>query len=72
MPKLQELHLTFNAIATNRHFQTYNNYDYGFQNLPSLRHVVIGLMQYCPEAEGAIRKSVNDHPNHPSLDFAYT
>jgi hypothetical protein len=68
MPKLQKLHLTFDPIQTNKYFQT-NNFDYGFKNLPSLRHLVIGL-NYCDEANDAIRKAVNDHPNHPSLHFS--
>ncbi|KAF8690507.1 hypothetical protein HU200_040865 [Digitaria exilis] len=68
MRKLQRLCLNFNAELTNEHFRT-NDFDYGFQNLPSLRHVNIHLMEYYPEAEDAIRKTVNDHPNHPLLKF---
>ena len=70
MPKLQKLCLSFAPKATNEQFRT-NNFDYGFENLPSLRHLVIQLMNDCDEAEDAIRKTVNDNPNHPSLDFSY-
>jgi len=72
MPKLQRLCLCFNARRTNEHFRT-NNFDYGFEKLPSLQHVIIRLWdgQKQPEAQDAIRKTVNDHPNHPSLDFSF-
>ncbi|OEL29835.1 hypothetical protein BAE44_0009146, partial [Dichanthelium oligosanthes] len=69
MRKLERLRLSFNAIATNEHFGA-NNFDYGIQNLPSLRHVIIKLSAYCPEADDAIRKTINDHPNRPSLDLS--
>jgi hypothetical protein len=70
MRKLQKLHLSFDEIRTNEHFRT-NDLDYGFENLPYLRHLVIELTKDCAEAEDAIRKAVNDHPNHPSLDLSY-
>ncbi|OEL29005.1 hypothetical protein BAE44_0009976, partial [Dichanthelium oligosanthes] len=68
MRKLERLCLSFNPREPNKHFGT-NNFDYGLQNLPSLRHVVIELDAECPEAQDAIRKTINDHPNRPSLDF---
>ncbi|RLN35708.1 hypothetical protein C2845_PM03G23880 [Panicum miliaceum] len=71
MRKLQILCLRFDLTKTNEHFQT-NNFDYGFENLPSLQHVVIkSLGGKNPEAQDAIRKTINDHPNRPSLDFSY-
>ncbi|RLM86994.1 hypothetical protein C2845_PM04G06880 [Panicum miliaceum] len=70
MRKLQILCLRFDPTRTNEHFQT-NNFDYGFGNLPSVQHVVIKSWGYeHPEAQDAIRKTINDHPNHPSLDFS--
>ncbi|OEL17699.1 hypothetical protein BAE44_0021282, partial [Dichanthelium oligosanthes] len=69
MRKLERLCLGFNPRETNRHFGTIN-FDYGLQNLPSLRHVVIQLWLECPEAQDAIRKTINDHPNRPSLDLS--
>ena len=71
MRKLQRLSLAFDPIETNEHFQT-NNFDYGFENLPSLQHVVTKLSgDKHPEAKDAISKTINDHPNHPSLNFSY-
>jgi len=71
MRKLQKLCLGFDARKTAEHFQT-NDFDYGFENLPSLQHVVIELRgRDHPEAQDAIRRTINDHPNHPSLDFSY-
>ncbi|KAG2641095.1 hypothetical protein PVAP13_2KG150216 [Panicum virgatum] len=76
MPKLGRLCLRFDARRTNEHFRT-NNFDYGFENLPSLRHVVIVLNILAlnwaehTEAQDAIRKTINNHPNHPSLHFSY-
>ncbi|CAL5079326.1 unnamed protein product [Urochloa decumbens] len=70
MRKLRRLYVRFEARGTNKHFQT-NNFDYGFENLLSLYHVVIELWFECPEAQDAIRKTVNDHPNHPSLDISH-
>ncbi|KAF8731822.1 hypothetical protein HU200_015761 [Digitaria exilis] len=69
MQKLQRLCLNFNARLTNEHSRT-NDFDYGFENLPSLRQVVIHLTAKCPEAQDAIRKTIDDHPNHPSLDLS--
>jgi Leucine-rich repeat (LRR) protein len=69
MPKLQKLRLTFSPKFT---FDEYNVFDYGLENLPSLRHVIIQLMgsgRTIMEMDDAIRKAVNDHPNHPSLDL---
>ncbi|RLN33378.1 hypothetical protein C2845_PM03G23890 [Panicum miliaceum] len=71
MRKLQKLCLSFDARKTSAHFRT-NTFDYGFENLPSLQHVVINLwMNELPETQDAIRKTINDHPNRPSLDFSY-
>jgi hypothetical protein len=70
MQKLQKLRLGFSSVKTNEHFGT-NNFDYGFENLPCLRHLVIELTKHCAEAGDAIRKAVNGHPNHPSLDLSY-
>jgi len=72
MPELQRLCLCFNARRTKEHFRT-NNFDYGLEKLPSLQHVIIRLWdsQKQPEAQDAIKKTVNDHPNHPSLDFSF-
>jgi len=42
MRKLQKLCLTFDAGKTAEYFRT-NTYDYGFENLPSLQHVIIQL-----------------------------
>ncbi|CAN6222780.1 unnamed protein product [Urochloa humidicola] len=69
MRKLRRLCLSFEARGTNKHFQT-KNFDYGFENLLSLHHVVIELWFECPEAQDAIRKIINDHPNYPSLDIS--
>jgi hypothetical protein len=70
MRKLCQLYLAFHAGRTNDHFLT-NTFDYGFENLPSLQHVVIGLVGHeRRKAQDAIRKTINDHPNHPSLDFS--
>jgi disease resistance protein RPM1 len=72
MRKLQRFCLSFNARKTAEHFRT-NAFDYGFENLPSLQHVVVELIgDEHPEADDAIRTTINDHPNHPSLDFSYT
>ena len=69
MRKLQKLCLTFDAGKTAEYFGT-NTYDYGFENLPSLQHVIIQLWgDEQLKAQDAIRKTINDHPNHPSLDF---
>jgi disease resistance protein RPM1 len=71
MRKLHRLCLSFHAGVTNDHFLT-NTFDYGFENLPSLQHVVVELVgDEHPEADDAIRTTINDHPNHPSLDFSY-
>lgn len=76
MPKLGRLYLCFDARRTNEHFRT-NNFNYGYENLPSLRHVVIVLNIIAlnwaehTEAQDAIRKTINNHPNHPSLHFSY-
>jgi hypothetical protein len=70
MRKLQRFCLGFDARKTAEHFRT-NTFDYGFENLPSLQHVVIDFFNYeLPKAQDAIRKTINDHPNHPSLDFS--
>jgi len=72
MRKLQRLSLAFDPIETNEHFQT-NNFDYGFENLPSLRHVVIVLNILAlnwaehTEAQDAIRKTINNHPKFPTI-----
>ncbi|CAN6165623.1 unnamed protein product [Urochloa humidicola] len=63
MRKLRRLCLSFDGRKT-------NNFDYGFENLLSLRHIVIELSEECHEAQDAIRKTINDHPNHPSLDLS--
>ena len=73
MQKLQKLCLDFNASWTNSHFRTYN-FDYGFEKLPSLQHVFIRLSRgatfRCFAAEDAIRRTLDDHPNHPLLDIS--
>ncbi|KAF8732112.1 hypothetical protein HU200_016073 [Digitaria exilis] len=70
MQNLRRLCLNFNARASNAHYRT-KDFGYGFENLPSLRYVFIQLMEYCPEAQKAITKMINDHPNHPSLNLSY-
>ena len=62
--KLHRLVLKFDARMT-------NNFDYGLENLPSLRHVVVQLRKDYPKAQDAISKAINDHPNHPSLDLSF-
>ncbi|CAL5089450.1 unnamed protein product [Urochloa decumbens] len=69
MRKLRRLCLSFNTRVTKKHLRT-NNSDYGLENLLSLRHVVVELWEGCPETQGAIWKTINDHPNHPSIDFS--
>jgi hypothetical protein len=69
MPNLQTLRLAIKTMATIGQFQP-NTFDCGLDNLPSLRHVVVHLLLApCPEVADTIRKAVNDHPKHPSLDF---
>jgi hypothetical protein len=68
MPKLCKLCLCFDARKTNEHFQT-NSFDYGLENLHSLRHVIVELWEECPEVKEALIKAVNDHPNHPRFTF---
>ncbi|XP_066382738.1 disease resistance protein RGA5-like isoform X3 [Miscanthus floridulus] len=62
--KLHRLVLKFDARMT-------TNFDYGLENLPSLRHVVVQLRKDFPEAQDDISKAINDHPNHPSLDLSF-
>jgi hypothetical protein len=69
MPKLCKLCLKFDARKTNGHFET-KSFDYGLENLHSLRHVIVELREECPEAKDAFGKAVNDHPNHPSLQLS--
>jgi hypothetical protein len=71
MQKLQRLSLGFNANVTNDWFPT-NNFDYGLENLPSLRNVVVRMAENkeCPEAHDAIRNAIRDHPNHPTLNIS--
>ncbi|CAN6203442.1 unnamed protein product [Urochloa humidicola] len=64
MQKLQILGL---AGLTKDHFGS-NAFDYGLDNLLSLRHVVVRFN--CPEGWRAIREAIDAHPNHPSLDIA--
>ncbi|KAL6639020.1 hypothetical protein ACP70R_022750 [Stipagrostis hirtigluma subsp. patula] len=67
MPVLQRLCLQFHAGA-----RTTNNFDFGLENLPSLRHVFVdfGCGELHQEAEAAIREALKNNPNHPSLDIS--
>ena len=67
MRKLERLCLGFDARSTIEHFRT-SNFNYGFENLPSLRHVIIELRGR--EAHDDIRKTISNHPNHPSLNLS--
>jgi hypothetical protein len=71
MRKLQRLVLEFGAHTTNNWIRT-NNSDFGLENLPSLRHVVVRLHSECLVTQDAIRKAINHHPNHPSLDISFS
>ncbi|CAD6226199.1 unnamed protein product [Miscanthus lutarioriparius] len=51
MRKLQRLQLSFDAMWTNRHFAT--NFDYGLENVPSLRHVAVQLIPDLCKIKGA-------------------
>ncbi|CAN6171447.1 unnamed protein product [Urochloa humidicola] len=71
MQKLQRLCLKFTVeLRTGPFDETINNFDYGLENLPSLRHVVVhrSVRNY-PEAQYSIRKEIADHPNLPLLSF---
>ncbi|CAN6213574.1 unnamed protein product [Urochloa humidicola] len=70
MRKLQRLCFRFSAEQRNSPFETINNFDYGLENLPSLRHVVVcDSIKSSPQAHFSIRKAITYHPNHPVLSF---
>ncbi|CAN6197324.1 unnamed protein product [Urochloa humidicola] len=70
MQKLQRLCLKFSVPRRNGPFQTSNNFDYGLENLLSLRHVIFHRsVRNNTEAQYSIRKAIADHPNHPVLSF---
>ncbi|CAL5076341.1 unnamed protein product [Urochloa decumbens] len=70
MQKLQRLCLKFNVKLRNDTLETVNNFDYGLENLPSLRHVVVyRSVRKSTEAQYSIVKAITDHPNHPVLSF---
>ncbi|CAN6197327.1 unnamed protein product [Urochloa humidicola] len=71
MQKLQRLCLKFTVELRSGPFdETGNNFDYGLENLLSLRHVIFHRsVRNNPEAQSSIRKTIADHPNHPVLSF---
>ncbi|CAL5066339.1 unnamed protein product [Urochloa decumbens] len=70
MQKLQRLCLKVSVPLRSGPFQTSNNFDYGLENLLSLRHVTFHRsVRNNPEAQYSIRKAIADHPNHPVLSF---
>ncbi|KAF8690506.1 hypothetical protein HU200_040864 [Digitaria exilis] len=70
MQKLQRLCIQFGVGSNSGPFESINNFDYGLKNLPSLRHVVLHRsVRNSPDAQYAIRKAINSHPNHPVLSF---
>ncbi|CAL5066342.1 unnamed protein product [Urochloa decumbens] len=70
MQKLQRLCLKFNVKLRNDTLETVNNFDYGLENLPSLRHVVVyRSVRKSTEAQYSIVKAITDHPNHPVRSF---
>ncbi|KAL6639019.1 hypothetical protein ACP70R_022749 [Stipagrostis hirtigluma subsp. patula] len=67
MPVLQRLFLVFRVGVA-------GNFDFGLENLPSLRHVLAdvgyGSLGVPPqEVEAAIREALKNNPNHPSLNI---
>ncbi|KAL6842142.1 hypothetical protein ACP4OV_028121 [Aristida adscensionis] len=63
MPNLQRLYLKFHARTT-------TNFDFGLQNLQSLRHVFVHFIEKpgSREAEAVMREALKHNPHHPSLD----
>lgn len=71
MQKLRLLNLNFDAEMTISYYQT-DDFYYGIENLLSLRQLFLPLPlknEYTEAVYYAIWEIIDDHPNHPSVEF---
>lgn len=68
MPELQRICLWFRYSLEKNNIS-----DFGLENLPALRHVIIECIgvesKDRQEADAAVRKALKDNPNHPTLEL---